>query len=121
MSLLIAAGLISFLLNQTVAMAYVLLITFYMGFTAIFILNTAIMARYFGRKGLGSIQGMASMVMTPFAVLAPIYAGWIYDTTGSYITAFNLCAVLAGFAAILMAFARPPKPPAQVTDVRKFL
>jgi len=120
-SLLIAAGVFSFVLNQTVAMAQILLITFYMGFTANFILNTAIMARYFGRKSLGSIQGVTTMVMTPSSVLAPIYAGWIYDTTDSYIAALNLCVVLAILVAIIMMFVRPPRPPDNLTDIRKFL
>ncbi len=120
-TLVIAVGVFSFLLNQTVAMAQVLLITFYIGFTANFILNTAIIARYFGRKSLGSIQGLTTMIMTPFAVLAPIYVGWIYDRTNSYLDALNVCMIIAIFAAILMLFARPPKPPVQITNVRKFL
>ena len=119
--LLIAAGVIGFLLNQTIAMAYVFLIMFYIGFTAGLPLNTAIRARYFGRKSLGSIQGIATMIMLPFGVIAPVYVGWIYDTTGSYITAFSLFPVLLAFCAILMLFARHPKPPAQVADIHKFL
>ena len=119
--LIIAAGVISFLLNQTITMAYVFLIMFYIGFTAGVPLNTAIRARYFGRKSLGSIQGVTTMIMLPFGVVAPVYVGWIYDTTGSYISAFRLFPVLLAFSAILVLFARPPKPPAQVSDVHKFL
>ncbi|HEY94157.1 MAG TPA: MFS transporter [Dehalococcoidia bacterium] len=120
-SLLIAVGVFIFLLNETVVMAQILLITFYMGFTANFILNTAIIARYFGRKSLGSIQGLMTMIMTPSAVMAPIYTGWIYDNSGSYITALNVCAIMAVGSAILVLFALPPKPPALVSDIRKFL
>ncbi len=120
-SLLIGAGITSFLLNQTAAMAQVFLIAYYMGFTGNVILNTAIKARYFGRKSLGSIQGLTTMIMTPFSVLSPVYAGWIYDRTGSYIIALNWCVVLAVCVAILMAFAIPPKPPAEVADISKFL
>ncbi|MFC1991414.1 MFS transporter [Chloroflexota bacterium] len=119
--LLIGAGITSFLLNQTVAMAQVLLITFYMGFTANIVLNPALRARYFGRKSLGTIQGFTAIITTPFAVLAPVYAGWIYDTTLSYTTALKIGAVLTTFAAILLLFARPPKPPAEVADISKFL
>ena len=119
--LIIAAGITSFVLNQTVAMAQVLLIAFYIGFTANTILHPVLNARYFGRKSLGSIQGTTTAIMTPFSVLAPVYVGWIFDRTGSYITALNVCVVIAIFVAIIMAFARPPKPPTQVTDVHKFL
>ena len=92
-----------------------------MGFTANFILNTAVIARYFGRKSLGSIQGLMTMIMTPSAVMAPIYTGWIYDNTGSYATALTVCAAIAVGSAILVLFALPPKPPALVSDIRKFL
>ena len=61
------------------------------------------------------------MIQTPFAVAAPIYFGWVYDTTSSYTAAFTTVAAFLAFSAVLMSIARPPKPPAQVTDVRKFL
>jgi hypothetical protein len=54
-------------------------------------------------------------------IIAPIYAGWVYDTTGSYIGVFTLVAVLLAIAAVLVSFALPPKPPAQVTDIRKIV
>jgi len=58
----------------------------------------------------------------PVALLAPVYAGWVYDSTGSYIPAFTTFVVMAMLAAILMAVMRPPKPPKEVTsDIRKFL
>ncbi len=78
-------------------------------------------ARYFGRKGFASIRGTTMLVLSPFGVIAPIYAGWVYDTTGSYISAFTLFAALLALSAVIMSLIRPPKPPAQVTDVDKFL
>lgn len=119
--LIIAAGVAYFLLNPTVIMAQVLLIAFYMGFTANTILHPVLNARYFGRKSLGSIQGTTTMIMTPFSVLAPVYVGWIYDRTGSYLSALQVMLFIAIAVAVIMLFARPPKPPAEVTDIRKFL
>ena len=58
------------------------------------------------------------MFMTPIGVIAPIYTGWIYDTTGSYMTAFIMLASLLAFAAVLFPLVKPPKHPAQITDVR---
>jgi len=117
----IAAGITAFLVNQTIAMAYVFFFIFYLGFTTGLPLNSAIRARYFGRKGFGSIQGTSTMIMTPFGVAAPIYAGWVYDVTGKYATAFAVFAGLLAFSTVVMLFARPPRPPIQVTDIRKFL
>jgi len=76
-------------------------------------------ARYFGRKAYGSIQGTTSMIMTPIGVAAPIFSGWIYDSTGSYTIAFLVLTISLTAAGILMLSVLPPKPPAVITDIRK--
>ncbi len=119
--LIMAGGIFAFLQSQTMSMVYVLLILFYIGQGAGIILFSVVRARYFGRKGFGSIQGAAQLIMMPFVVAAPIYAGWVFDTTDSYLGAFRLFAGLLVFGAVLVFLAHPPKPPAEVTDVRKFL
>jgi len=119
--LLQAVGVTTFLLNQTIAMIYVFLILFWLGVGIALPLEAGIRARYFGRKAFGSIGGTSMIFTTPIGVVAPIYAGWVYDNTGSYIPAFILFAILFGISALLVSLAYPPKPPAQVTDVRKFL
>jgi len=81
----------------------------------------AIGGRFFGRKAFASIQGSSMVFTAPAALLSPVYAGWVYDTTGSYITAFTLFAALAALSAVLMCLVRPPKPPAQITGIRQFL
>ena len=116
-----AIGIIAFLSNQTIAMMYVFLILYGFGHGATTPLKLLMGGRYFGRKAFASIQGTSMMFAAPLSLIAPVYAGWIYDTTGSYITAFITFAALATFAAFLMSLIRPPKPPTQVTDVRKFM
>ena len=59
--------------------------------------------------------------MMPLGVATPVYAGWVYDTTGSYIAVFTLFAGLLGFAAILACLVIPPKPPVASTDIRRIL
>ena len=119
--LLEAVGITAFLLNRSIAMIYLWFILRGIGMGAGFIPTSLIRARYFGRKALGSINGFSSMFLTPVAMAAPIYVGWVYDTTKSYITAFTLLSVLLALAAVVTCFVAPPKPPAQITDVRKFV
>ena len=116
-----AIGIAAFLLNQSIAMVYVFLILFGFGSGAPVPLRLTMAGRYFGRKAFASIQGTSMVFTAPVALLAPVYTGWIHDTTGSYITAFTLFAVLSALAAFLISLIRPPKPPAQVTDIRDFL
>ncbi len=117
--LLEAGGIALFLLNQTIPMIYAFFILYGLGAGATLGLMNPMRARYFGRKAFGSIGGSSALFMMPIGVLAPVYFGWVYDTTGSYITAFTLLAALLAFATVLASFILPPKPPAQVTDVRK--
>jgi sugar phosphate permease len=118
---LVALGITAYQLFQTTAMAQVFLILYYAGFTATMPLYTAVGSRYFGRKSIGSIQGISTLMMMPFGVIAPIIVGAIYDRTGSYTIAFNLCIGLLVLASLMILFARPPKPPANVTDINKIL
>ncbi|MFC2006580.1 MFS transporter [Chloroflexota bacterium] len=118
---LMCLGFVVFLLDQTVTMVYVWFIIYGLGLGISFVMFPIIVGRYFGRKSFGSIQGTKVMIQTPFSMAAPIYFGWIYDAVGSYIISFITVAAFLAFAAVLMSFAQPPKPPAQVTDIRKFL
>jgi len=119
--LLQAVGFGLFRVNQTIPMIYAFLIIYGIGFGADISLTPLMRARYFGRKAFGSIHGFSMMIMTPIGIAAPIYAGWVYDTTGNYMTAFTLFTILLALAAFLFPFAIPPKPPAQVTDIRRIM
>ena len=116
-----AVGITAFLLKQTIAMVYVFFILYGFGNGASTPLRLMIGSRYFGRKAFGTILGSILVIESPLGFLAPVYSGWIYDTTGSYITAFILFAALATLSTFLICLARPPKPPAEVTDIRKFM
>lgn len=116
-----AIGFTTFLLNQTVPMIYVWFVLYGLGMGASFILFVTLVARYFGRKAFGSIEGSKMLFMAPVGIIAPIYAGWVYDTTGGYISAFVVFTVALVISFVLASVARPPKLPAQVTDVRKIV
>lgn len=114
-------GTAIFLLHPTLAMIYVWFILYGLGQGIGGAINSPMMGRYFGRKAFGSITGLSTALAAPTSIAAPIYFGWVYDTTGSYMIAFTLLAVGVGVSGILVALIPPPKPPAEITDVRKFV
>ena len=119
--LLQAIGLSIFLLNQqSIAMIYAWFI-FYGNGLGMGTMYITMLARYFGRKAYGSIRGSQMMLMALGGMAAPIYAGWVYDTTGTYITAFFVFAGVIAASAVIMSLAIPPKPPAHVTNVHKIV
>ena len=71
-------------------------------------LEPVLRAKCFGRKAFGSIMGY----MNAFAVLGsfagPYFAGWVFDTTGSYVTAFLVFAIMMVVAAVVILFVKSP-------------
>jgi OFA family oxalate/formate antiporter-like MFS transporter len=116
-----AVGIVVFLQYQTISMIFVWFILYGIGQGAGHTINPLIIARYFGRKAYGSIRGSLVMMSTPVGIIAPMYAGWVYDTSGSYISAFYLFGILLVVSAVLACFILPPKPPVQLSGIQKIL
>lgn len=51
-------------------------------------------ARFYGRDGLGAVQGSAGTVMLTAAALAPLPMGWLRDLTGNHATGLAVCVLL---------------------------
>ncbi len=79
------------------------------GFCATMLL--LILPRYFGRKEYSIIEGTTSLVWAIGGIVAPIYAGWIYDVTGSYRGIFTALLLLTAAGIVITYLAKPPKPP----------
>jgi MFS family permease len=73
--------------------------------------ETSLRASYFGRKAFATITGWITLFRALTNIIYPIFAGWSYDMTGSYSTAFALIAGIQAIAMIVMFFAKKPKPP----------
>jgi cyanate permease len=67
------------------------------------------MASYFGRRYFGSIIGTMLLFHLPITLAAPIYVGWVYDTTGSYTGVFVLLVILLAVSGIVAGFILPPR------------
>ncbi len=69
----------------------------------------AIRGEYFGRASFGTISGLMDTFQMFGIVLGPVFAGTVYDMTGSYRIAFLVFAASAGIAAVMMFFLKRPK------------
>jgi sugar phosphate permease len=119
--LLQALGVFIYLRSETTASIYIWFVLYGLGQGAPMTVNPLMRARYFGRKSFGSIAGISRAFITPVGVLGPIYAGWIYDTTGSYETAFVQFAIALAVSGVIAIFLFPPKPPSQISGVGKIV
>jgi len=71
-------------------------------------MHGTVIGKTFGRERFGAVLGAMRPAMFPIQILGVPFAGWVYDTTGSYAQAFEVLLVLYLFAAIAIAFYRAP-------------
>ena len=70
--------------------------------------SPAIKGDYFGRKSFGAILGLTGIIQTGGSMFGPVFAGYVYDVTKSYHTAFLVFAgVLLVAAALLFSLKSP--------------
>jgi MFS family permease len=75
-------------------------------------LMQAIRADYFGASNFGVIMGWSSLIVMMGMALGPLYAGYMADRTGNYVSAFTTLAITALFGAVFFLLAkRPVKEP----------
>lgn len=73
-------------------------------------LHGNIVGKTFGSERFGAVLGLMRPAMFPIQILGVPFAGWVYDTTGSYALAFQVLFVLYGMAALAISFYRAPEP-----------
>jgi len=71
-------------------------------------LEPMLRAHFFGHKAFGAIMGYINAFAVFGAFAGPYFAGWIFDTTGSYITAFLTFSAMMLVAAIVVLVIKPP-------------
>ena len=69
----------------------------------------AIRADYFGRRSIGMIIGLSSLITVFGQVLGPLVAGALADWTGDYRAGFTVLGVLAGLGSLFFLLAKPPQ------------
>ncbi len=106
---LICGGTGIFLLNQSIIAIYAWMILYGLGTGTFNNLIAFTRGHYFGRKNFGIIHGMSMILTPPFAAIAPIFAGWVYDKYHTYLPALGLISGLIAIFALALVFARPPK------------
>ncbi|MBI2856093.1 MAG: MFS transporter [Chloroflexi bacterium] len=71
----------------------------------------AIQGEYFGRQWFATIRGMMTPITLVSGVVGPVFAGTIFDATGSYRLAFTVFAFSIIIALMLILTAKRPQTP----------
>jgi MFS family permease len=81
-------------------------------------LMQAIRADYFGRSSFGVIMGISTTIIMVGQIAGPLFAGFMADATGSYVTGFTVLAVLSGLGSGFFIFARRPTLPERIRSTK---
>jgi hypothetical protein len=86
---------------------------FGLGYGGILPLWGVLLGALYGRLVFGRIIGLMGPMMIPFQTLGIPFAGWVFDTTGSYNAAFATFLGLYATAALILTLLRVPAIAAQ--------
>ncbi len=107
-----AAGFAGFALaalTDTPEIVFLFGVVYGAGFGARIPLTTAIRGDYFGRKAFASIMGISSAPMYLLMLVAPLFAGAMYDLTESYVIPFMVLAAMGSLSGICFLMAKKPE------------
>lgn len=91
------------LIAQEAWMFYLFAVVFGLAYGGFVPLETIITTELFGLRAIGSILGAIFLFATIGAAVGPIIAGILFDTTGSYAIALQIC-IIINIIAIIIAF-----------------
>jgi len=104
--LALALSFVALAMSEGTSLIYVFVLLFAFG-ANISPVNYSILGEYFGRKVFARLRGALNSIGM-IGALTPIYAGWVFDTRGTYTMAMLTFSVLAGMAAVLLFFLHQP-------------
>ncbi len=103
-----AAGLVVLANLRSVWHLIPFFILFAPAYGGVIAVRPVILAHYYGRHALGTIQGLTMATMTVGGVLTPLVVGILRDATGGYQWPFFVFAMVTLLAIPLLWLARPP-------------
>ena len=72
-------------------------------------LRPALQADYFGMSSFGTIMGLMASISMIGGLVSPVFAGWVFDVTGSYRLAWWVVTLTTVPAIPLILLAKPPR------------
>ncbi len=85
------------------------MIFFGVGLSGNLVAQSVVWPNYFGRNSQGTVRGLAMPIMLLFSAGGPVYMGFLFDLTGSYLLPFAILSALLAVASVMILFASPPK------------
>lgn len=105
-----AIGVLALALAGNVEQFIGSLVALGIGFGGLVPLRPAMQVELFGSRAFGTVQGFLMAAVTVGTMIAPPFAGWVFDSMGSYRPAFLIlgaCTLIA--VPVILAISRKPR------------
>jgi MFS family permease len=109
-----STAVVVLLVARTELLAFAFAVLLGIGFGGRTPLTTAIRGAYFGRRAFASITGVSMIPMNILLLIAPLFAGIMFDKEGSYTIPFLTIALVSFFGAAMFLLLREPPSTAEV-------
>jgi MFS family permease len=93
-----SVGILFFALAHTAGQFIPSLLAMGIGYGGLIPLRPAIQSEFFGIRSFATIQGFLMISVTIGTILAPLFAGWMFDIMGTYRTALLILSAITLFA-----------------------
>jgi sugar phosphate permease len=100
--------ILSFVSMDAAWLIILFLLTYGPGYGGPIPLRPALYADYFGTRSFGTILGFTGIVSMIGGLVSPVIAGWIFDVTGSYRTAWQIFSLVTVPSVPLIILAKAP-------------
>ncbi|MGE5839429.1 MAG: MFS transporter [Deltaproteobacteria bacterium] len=108
---LMSAGVFAFCYVQSFWVLVLFVLLFSPGFGGSMVLRGSVLQEYFGMASFGKLLGIVMGSASIGGIIGPTLAGWVFDTTGSYLSVwYGLCAI-SGAAILLITKMKPAVSP----------
>jgi len=109
--LLQAVGVFIFINANTLALLYLFVVIYGLGYGGVIPLTFALRADLFGRRNYATIAGITMAMATIGTVAAPVFAGYLYDVTQTYSLAFYILMGTIALSGVFFLIIPRPSPP----------
>ena len=103
-----AAGFILAAFVHSLPMAILFALVYGAGFGGRVPITTAIRGDYFGNRAFATITGISMAPLYIFMLAAPLFAAFMFDSSGTYTTSFLILGGLGSLSGFLFLFAKKP-------------
>lgn len=102
-------SLLALLFTTETSVLFIVMVVYGFGHGGFFTVVSPTVAEYFGLRAHGSLFGTIIFFGTIGGAVGPIFAGYVFDSTGSYTIAFAALMTMAILGLALTLTLRPPK------------